>query len=258
MDKTSINHAINSEMLLKYKPKKSIYKMIGLVTIIDRKNNQEDGLCYQSEDNELYVRKLKNFQGKDSEKFEFIDAPDDIIFTDRTPIRTLILQNKKIPNYLIGQGKLKQDSGKWENCHVYSCSMGNIYCSTDSELGSYMIGTLEKEPVKTSLSDHYTELKDEPNLSIWNGDLTKIPEPDTLVSFETASCGDVNGVVTGYHIKWRDSEPTIVIELRYPNSKTTNCRNIEDLGLPLCTKRKALKEELQDILNKQNREYSLN
>jgi hypothetical protein len=94
-----------------------------------------------------------------------------------------------------------------------------------------------------SLANHYSELKDEPELKIWDGDITKIPEKNTLISFSTSSSGLVNGVVTGYHLKWREKGAQIRISLRHPNSSTKNERMMEDLQLPMTNREKSLLEK---------------
>lgn len=94
-----------------------------------------------------------------------------------------------------------------------------------------------------SLENHYSELKHEPELKIWDGNISKIPEKNTLISFSTAISGLVNCIVTGYEITWYQDKPQIRIKLRYPNTTTGNSRFLEELQLPMTNREKELLEK---------------
>ncbi len=94
-----------------------------------------------------------------------------------------------------------------------------------------------------SLQNHYKELKADPNLTLWDGNISKIPEDNTLVAFQTSSSGLVNGVVTGYSITWVRDTAQIRIKLKYPNTTTTNERMLEELELPMADREQGLREK---------------
>lgn len=108
------------------------------------------------------------------------------------------------------------------------------------------------------LAEHYPDLKFDKVKRLWDGDLSKIPEPGTLVAMETASRGLVNVVVTGYGIRhWFEEDGSynkalIDVKLVYPNSTTDNCRMLHDLRLPLSVREKDMLKQIEKLEKENN------
>lgn len=108
------------------------------------------------------------------------------------------------------------------------------------------------------LTEHYPELKFDKVKRLWDGDMSQIPEPGTLVAMETASRGLVNVVVTGYGIRhWREEDGSynkalIDVKLVYPDSSTDNCRMLHDLHLPLTVREKGMLKKIETLEKKSN------
>ncbi len=78
----------------------------------------------------------------------------------------------------------------------------------------------------------------------WDGNTSKIPDPQTLVAVNTASSGLFNMLVTGYKITWRDDNPQIRIMLCHcDDKKLTNERMLGELHFPLTIREKNLIKE---------------
>lgn len=242
MKKEALLNAFNDGLNLFYKPKKTLYKLFSFVEIVDENNNETSGLCYQCKDGELYVRPIRDF-----DKFELTVEQGDFPEPRKMGHRELKSKQFKLSHEFINHCQVKIGTGKWNPAIIYACSMGKMFCMRERHLGNFTIGFTEKKKIKKDISDHYTELKTEANLKLWNGDLSTIPEEGTLVSFNTASNGDVNGVVTGYEITWYEGSPQIRVNLRYPGSKTSNQRFLEELDLPLSVREKELAEEKRKL-----------
>jgi hypothetical protein len=245
MKKETFHKAFNDKLSLLYKPKNTLYLLFSFAEIVDEHGNKTTGICYQSEDRMLYVRPLSDF-----EKFDLVKEKVSFEKIKQSDRRELKSSNFNFPHEYLSHVKIKQSDASWKDGVLYACSMGMAYCCTKDVLGHYTISAPDKESPKVNRYDHYEELKKESFLTLWDGDLSRIPEKDTLVSFNTASSGDVNGVVTGYKITWYENKPQIRISLRHPNSDTTNQRFLNELGLPLSVREKSLQKEILALKQK--------
>ena len=238
MKKQDFEAALKKGSYLHYKPKGTFYLLNNFVEIIYDNGSISTGLWYTSEENDSYVRPISGF-----DKFELIhkEAP----FEKATFDRKRIMESARydFPHEYLGEVKIKNLHGTWDDGVLFACSMGKIYCCNTDYLSNYTIDFVEKPKINNSVSDHFQELQQEPHLKLWNGDMTNIPEKNTLLSFQTASHGWVNGVVSGYQITWYKNKPQIRVKLRYINSDANNERFIEELGLPLSTREKELISE---------------
>lgn len=74
----------------------------------------------------------------------------------------------------------------------------------------------------------------------WDGDMSRIPEPNALIAIELASCGLRNHVVTGYEITYATGPALIRIKTKCAKDGHSNERFITDIYPPLTIREKAL------------------
>lgn len=230
-----LKKALGTSAHLKYAPKGTVYALAQAVEMISDNGHLSEGVWYISKEGENFIRSFSGF-----DKFELVNknAPFD------KPIENQkrIMESKRypLPVTYLGSVKIKQLNGSWSDGVLFACGVGKVYCCSETYLGDYTIGFANKPAVKKAPSDHFEELKKYPDLKLWDGDLSRIPQKNTLLSYHTASNGWLNGIVSGYRITWYKNAPQIRVDLRGFDNDATNERFIEELGLPLSEREKIL------------------
>lgn len=137
MNKNIVHSAFNDGMKLLYKPKKTIYKLFSFAQIVDENNDEQIGLCYQSDDNVIYTRSLMEF-----EKFEFIQSEKEFDEFSVNNALSLVSSKYKHPHQFKGFTKIKNCDGSWDEGILFCCTMGMVYARAKKDLGKFEIENL--------------------------------------------------------------------------------------------------------------------
>jgi len=238
MDKKTLQNHIKKNSAIK-DPNNNIFILLNSITLIDLESpdrKQKSAILYCNSKGENLVVTRDNFSfsaiTEDIPKFK----KTDYVGSNRRISSKLL----EMPYIFLGYAEIFKSRGKETVLLYTSCLGDDIYCTNEDNFNGLTISVINDKKIKENIVDHYSDLKRDPKLTLWDGNRNLIPPENTLVSYSTNSIGLINGIVTGYNIKWRENKSIIEIKLTSLDRKTSNSRHFEDIELPLSDREKEL------------------